>query len=215
MDFLNDIKVYDDVLDKKSIEQIFQFLSHNFYCLARSNDAEKCDKAVEFLRFSRTEEELQGFKDRTYLEAQKFDGYDDLDSRDKYWTRIHKGDPSCDAEDGQLCEALYEALSRVSNVPPIESLGNVYTNMLLSMDRPKAHIDNVDPKNRTVMFYTNNEWHRDWGGETVFYDFDFNIIKSVLPKPGRVVSFDGRIPHSARPPVTDSHKPRYITVMKF
>ena len=63
--------------------------------------------------------------------------------------------------------------------------------------------------------YLNDEWHRDWGGETIFYDLNDEITKAVLPKPGRVVSFDGRIPHSARPPLTAAHRPRYITVMKF
>ena len=130
-------------------------------------------------------------------------------------TRVHKGDPSCDKEDEDLCTVLYEALTKVCKVPPYESLPNVYTNLLRSGDRPKAHVDNVSPKNRTVMFYLNDEWNRDWGGETIFYDLNDEITKAVLPKPGRVVSFDGRIPHSARPPLTAAHRPRYITVMKF
>ena len=46
----------------------------------------------------------------------------------------------------------------------------------------------------TVMFYLNKEWSANLGGETNFYRNE-EIIKSVLPKPGRVIIFDGIIPH--------------------
>lgn len=217
MDFLNDIKVYDNVLDEQSSKQVYEFLSRNFYTLARTNDSETLERSKSFLRQKRTQEELDTFKSN-FLKQQLRDSAireKDLKAEKLYWTRIHKGAPECTAEDEQLCVALYDALKVVCDLPPYQSLGNVYTNMLRCMDRPTAHIDNIDPKNRTVMFYTNNEWYRDWGGETIFYDLDDNIIKAVQPKPGRVVSFDGRIPHSARPPVTSAYTPRYITVMKF
>ena len=215
MDFLNDIKVYDNVIDERACIDIFQFLSRQFYVLQRSNDAGKLEEAKSFLRISRSPEEVEEYKRSLIAQQQQLTDGNTIPAADKYWTRIHKGAPECKKEDEDLCRALYQALEGVCPLPPYEMLGNVYTNMLRSMDRPKAHIDNLDEKNRTVMFYTNSKWHRDWGGETVFYDFDDNIIKSVLPKAGRVVSFDGRIPHSARPPVTAAYEPRYITVMKF
>jgi len=216
MDFLNDIKVYDNVLDQSAITEVFEFLSRNFYTLARTNDTDALERSKKFLRLKRTEEELQEFK-KEFLQQQMADAIRDKDLKAEklYWTRIHKGAPECTQEDELLCAALYEGLANVCDLPPYEALGNVYTNMLRTMDRPTAHIDNIDPKNRTVMFYTNAVWHRDWGGETIFYDLDDNIIKAVQPKPGRVVSFDGRIPHSGRPPVTSAYVPRYITVMKF
>ena len=51
----------------------------------------------------------------------------------------------------------------------------------------------------TVMYYLNNSWDLSLGGETVFYDINkYDIQKSVIPKPGRVVIFDGLIEHCAR-----------------
>ena len=215
MEWLNDIKVWDDVLDQKALSSVFRYLSQGFYSLQRANDADACDKARHFLAQDRSEEEINNFRSEYIQDMMKHDPMDPMRASDLYWTRIHKGDPSCNKEDEDLCKALYEALTKVCKVPTYESLPNVYTNLLRSGDRPKAHVDNVSPKNRTVMFYLNDEWNRDWGGETIFYDLNDEITKAVLPKPGRVVSFDGRIPHSARPPLTAAHRPRYITVMKF
>jgi hypothetical protein len=51
----------------------------------------------------------------------------------------------------------------------------------------------------TIMFYLNKEWFMHYGGETVFLTQDKNEIwKSVIPKPGRAILFDGFIPHAAR-----------------
>lgn len=216
MEFLNDIKVYDDVLDERAIKEIFQYLSKNFYTLARTNDSDTLEHSKKFLRLERTQEELEQYKEEfTKQQLRNSIRDQNLKAEKLYWTRIHKGAPECNEDDESLCRALYDGFAVVCDLPPYETLGNVYTNMLRTMDRPTAHIDNIDPKNRTVMFYTNDEWYRDWGGETIFYDFNDNIIKAVQPRPGRVVSFDGRIPHSARPPVTSAYTPRYITVMKF
>ena len=51
----------------------------------------------------------------------------------------------------------------------------------------------------TIMFYLNKFWDISYGGETIYTDpTKTEIICSVLPKPGRVVVFDGQIPHCAR-----------------
>jgi SM-20-related protein len=63
------------------------------------------------------------------------------------------------------------------------------------------HTDNKDPGHRTVVYYCNSYWQTDWHGETMFYTHDHSdVIRAVLPKPGRVVIFDADIPHAARDP---------------
>jgi hypothetical protein len=53
----------------------------------------------------------------------------------------------------------------------------------------------------TVVLYLNRNWHPSWQGETMFYNNSgTDIIKAVVPHPGRVLFFDARIPHQARPP---------------
>tara|TARA_R100001132_G_scaffold25307_1_gene25352 strand:+ start:2362 stop:3249 length:888 start_codon:yes stop_codon:yes gene_type:complete len=51
----------------------------------------------------------------------------------------------------------------------------------------------------TIMFYLNKKWDITYGGETYFLDHTHNNLwKSILPKPARVILFDGSIPHAAR-----------------
>jgi Rps23 Pro-64 3,4-dihydroxylase Tpa1-like proline 4-hydroxylase len=70
-----------------------------------------------------------------------------------------------------------------------------------------AHVDDKDTKDRfgndfvseTAIVYLNETWDIDYAGETVIFDDDKEIEKSVLPKHGRVLIFDSRKLHAARP----------------
>jgi len=50
----------------------------------------------------------------------------------------------------------------------------------------------------TVMFYLNKAWDVTFAGETIFIDENRDVQKSIIPKPGRALFFDGSIPHCAR-----------------
>lgn len=53
----------------------------------------------------------------------------------------------------------------------------------------------------TFLMYVTPDWDVAWGGETVFYtDARDDIVAAVVPKPGRITFFDGRIPHAGRAP---------------
>tara|TARA_R100001460_G_scaffold25385_4_gene51022 strand:+ start:1310 stop:2170 length:861 start_codon:yes stop_codon:yes gene_type:complete len=68
----------------------------------------------------------------------------------------------------------------------------------------------------TVMYYLNNTWDLNLGGETVFYDVDRqDIQKSVIPKPGRIVIFDGLIEHCARETVRKFNDLRMVLTFKY
>jgi Rps23 Pro-64 3,4-dihydroxylase Tpa1-like proline 4-hydroxylase len=60
------------------------------------------------------------------------------------------------------------------------------------------HTDSRKPGNYTTIFYVNPVWKPEWAGETVFLNDLGDISNAVLPKPGRVVIFDGRVTHTAR-----------------
>lgn len=60
------------------------------------------------------------------------------------------------------------------------------------------HVDSRKPGNYTTIFYLNPIWKPEWAGETVFMNDMGDIAHAVLPKPGRMVLFDGRITHAAR-----------------
>ena len=68
----------------------------------------------------------------------------------------------------------------------------------------------------TVMYYLNNNWDLSLAGETVFYDNNsFDIQKSVIPKPGRVVIFDGLIEHCARDTTRNFNDLRMVLTFKY
>jgi SM-20-related protein len=56
-----------------------------------------------------------------------------------------------------------------------------------------------DSISETVLIYLNQEdWDRDWGGETAIVDENDNFLASVFPKRNRALIFDSNLWHSAR-----------------
>jgi Rps23 Pro-64 3,4-dihydroxylase Tpa1-like proline 4-hydroxylase len=60
------------------------------------------------------------------------------------------------------------------------------------------HVDSRKPGNYTTIVYINPIWKPEWAGETVFLNDAGDIFQAVLPKPGRITIFDGRVTHAAR-----------------
>ena len=79
------------------------------------------------------------------------------------------------------------------------------------------HTDDYEHTNNlTFLYYANINWHRDWGGETMFSDDNIeNIEYTSLYIPGRIIIFDSTIPHKPCPPVYGSPQFRYTFVINF
>lgn len=67
----------------------------------------------------------------------------------------------------------------------------------------------------TALWYVAPEWNPEWGGETLFYDAQLDAVAVVTPRPGRLVIFDGAIPHVGRPPNRVCYAPRYTLAFKM
>lgn len=92
----------------------------------------------------------------------------------------------------------------------------MYVNAYNYGDCPTIHADHSGAGHYTVLYYANEEWDANWSGETVFYNESRDEIRtSVFPKPGRIVSFDGRIPHVAREPNRICPVVRYTIAIKL
>ncbi len=77
-------------------------------------------------------------------------------------------------------------------------LKTVELNMITSND---VHYIHTHPQQNVALYYVNMNWKDGWYGETMFhneYDIDDVIFTSVY-KPGRIILFDGHIPHAIRP----------------
>jgi hypothetical protein len=105
----------------------------------------------------------------------------------------------------------------VPDYPKRENLYSAYINVLREGNSPGIHCDApyFVPDNQTVIVYLNAAWDPEWGGETVFFDDDLDARYLVQPRPGRVCIFDGRIPHTGRPPTPKFKHNRYIMTFKY
>jgi SM-20-related protein len=80
---------------------------------------------------------------------------------------------------------------------PEYTVVRAYSNSYTYGTEGYLHTDSSIDDDRTVLVYLNTEWKRDWAGETVFFDGD-DIVKSCLPKFGRIVVFPSSMEHVAR-----------------
>jgi len=103
---------------------------------------------------------------------------------------------------------LSDLWSHATHITGAKNLVRAYANGYTYGTDATAHRDDsiiyrteAHPRDRpaTILFYLNDEWNKDWAGETVFFDDDGEILASVLPKRNRVCVFDGTIQHAARP----------------
>lgn len=99
---------------------------------------------------------------------------------------------------------------------PTAILLGVYANgQTVGQDAPIHRDNKVDESGLTVVMFCNEYWPSSWGGELVFYDHrKENILKSVLPKPGRIVIFNGHVPHGARSPAVTCDQLRMTLAFK-
>lgn len=68
----------------------------------------------------------------------------------------------------------------------------------------------------TIMFYLNDNWNFDFGGETFFLNHDKNEIEhAIIPKPARAVMFDGFIYHGPRPLSKFCNELRMVLTFKY
>jgi hypothetical protein len=67
-----------------------------------------------------------------------------------------------------------------------------------------THVDNgFNEGGRTLMVFINFKWQKEWGGEFQLlekYSNSAKIVKNIEYVPGRVILFDGNIPHRGLAP---------------
>ena len=81
---------------------------------------------------------------------------------------------------------------------------------------PPTHRDcSAHRKHVTVLSYVNLDWHTDWGGETIFFDDDYDARLVVTPRAGRVVVARGAILHRGTVPPSSCREKRYTIAYKL
>ena len=76
-----------------------------------------------------------------------------------------------------------------------------------------VHLDKCD---LTLLYYVNMKWELNWSGHTLFLNDDLeNVEYCCLYKPGRIVIFDGSIPHMILLPNNQSEHHRLTFVIQY
>ncbi len=91
-----------------------------------------------------------------------------------------------------------------------------YCNVASHGDMLYPHTDcQPDAKELTALWFVQDEWNYEWGGETLFYNKENDAEVVVTPKPGRLAIFDGAIEHAGNAPHKVCTKPRYTFALKY
>ena len=79
--------------------------------------------------------------------------------------------------------------------------GKVMTRAHVNLSTPTdCHWAHTHKDHTVLLYYVNKHWKHDWAGETVFFNDDLSEVSyASVYKPGRIIVFDGEIPHSVRP----------------
>jgi hypothetical protein len=91
-----------------------------------------------------------------------------------------------------------------------------YTNLCTASDIYQYHADTNVIGCPTGLYYCNIEWDPTWEGETHFSDDSMrDILFSSAFIPGRLVLFDGTIPHKSSQPAPNAQYYRFVFTIKF
>jgi hypothetical protein len=91
-----------------------------------------------------------------------------------------------------------------------------YVNLCTASDIYTYHTDTYTTEIPTGLYYANLEWHPTWEGETHFSNESMDdILCSCSFIPGRVIFFDGNIPHKSSQPGPLAEFYRFVFTIKF
>lgn len=80
----------------------------------------------------------------------------------------------------------------------------------------ERNLVHTDQAGLTFLYYPNLEWPIEWGGHTMFLNEQLNEVEyTCLNSPGRVVVFDGTIPHMILTPTMMALTHRYSFAIQF
>lgn len=104
-------------------------------------------------------------------------------------------------------------------LPLIEGYEQAQARVNLSTlhDKNRFHCDTYGSDDvRTILYYPNMEWHSEWGGYTLFTNQEGNKLEYCsFYIPGRVVIFDGTIPHCISAPSIGAPAYRLSFVIQY
>lgn len=95
----------------------------------------------------------------------------------------------------------------------VMNIAQVRVNLVTPFEKNIVH---CDTNGVTFLYYCNLDWKLEYNGHTLFMNDDLTESEyTCLFKPGRVVVFDGTIPHMVMPPTTNECGHRFTFVIQY
>ena len=73
----------------------------------------------------------------------------------------------------------------------------------------------VNTRHVTLLYYVNLHWEPEWGGETIFYDENYDAQVVVSPRPGRLIVSRSSILHRGTVPTRSCYEQRLTLAYKM
>jgi len=95
--------------------------------------------------------------------------------------------------------------------------GHQLAKAVLNLSTPTdVHFAQTHAEDKILLYYVNAEWQDGWHGETLFYNETCReIVYASVYTPGRLISFDGSIPHAIRPQSIEGPRHRFTLALIF
>ena len=92
----------------------------------------------------------------------------------------------------------------------------IRVNLSTLNDQNRFHVDVTNSNGVTLLYYPNMNWNLEWGGYTLFANEQITEIEhTVAYVPGRVIIFNGAIPHCIAAPTNLAPSYRYSLAIQY
>ena len=108
---------------------------------------------------------------------------------------------------------VWKIIKDIVQLPNLE-LVRVYLNAYPYGCDTGVHRDSPHPDEVTIVLPAHEDWHVDYGGETAVLDHRDEVVRAVLPVPGRALVFRSNLPHASRPIARSCAIVRRVAVFK-
>jgi len=92
---------------------------------------------------------------------------------------------------------------------------DVFCNASSFGDMSFIHHDSTKSNRISTLYYANDTWEPEWGGETVFFDNTRDASIAVGVRPGRLIVFSGQLLHRAGIPTRICPEVRLTMSIRF
>ena len=140
-------------------------------------------------------------------------GWEDTKEPEKYDLNLYSALETSDLEYAGILPYFEKCINETEWFTN-NKLSKIILNLVRSDD---VHYIHSHVGQQVLLYYVNLDWMDGWYGETLFYDsYDSNnVIFTSTYKPGRIILFDGNIPHAIRPQSVKAPKFRFTLSLFF